>query len=465
MLKKYLAIPLLFISLTIQAQVKDSATIKSIYNEALVNGKAYDWLSHLCYDIGHRISGSPQAAKAVEWADSLMQQQTFDKVFRQECMVPHWVRGKSETAYMVTDTEKQPCAILALGGSVATPSGGLKAPVVMFNSLDELKNAGMAECRGRIVFINGKMDQRNIRTFVSYGHCVGQRWAGAATAAKKGALGVVVRSVGSSTDDYPHTGSMGYEEGVEKIPACAISTLAADRLEAAMLDKQPDEDVQFFFEQNCEMLPDVKSCNVIGEIRGSEFPEEIIVVGGHLDSWDVGHGAHDDGAGVVQSMEALRIFRALRLNPKRTIRCVLFMNEENGGRGGAKYAELAKLNKEKNIAAIETDAGGFTPLGFTFSNDSSKAYQVRLWKELFPEYQLYDWEGEGGGADINHLRDQGTLMIGLSPDSQRYFDLHHTNADTFDKVNKRELHLGAAALASLIYLLSEYGVGATPGKF
>lgn len=210
---------------------------------------------------------------------------------------------------------------------------------------------------------------------------------------------------------------------------------------------------------NCETLPDEPSYNVIAEIKGTDYPEEIIVVGGHLDAWDLGHGAHDDGAGCVQSMEILRIFRDLDIHPKRTVRIVLFMNEENGLRGGKKYAEIAKASSDKHIAAIESDMGGGTPLGFASEGlDSTKIANFKKWKTLFEPYGLYNWDLEESGADIGRLKEQGTLLIGYLPDSQRYFDYHHSEIDTFDKINRRELHLGAASMASLVYLLSEYGV-------
>lgn len=440
------------------AQMNDSIMLRKIYDQALENGKAYDWLHELCFKIGNRVSGSPQADKAVKWGDSLMRTLGYDSVFLQPCMVPQWWRGPKEKAHFMVGKKKVDVNILALGGSIATPKEGMDAAIVMIDTFDDIDSMMVEACRGKILFINGKMNQKNIRTFQSYGHCVRQRWAGASAAAKKGAIAVVVRSVGTSTDEFPHTGSMGYEENIAQIPACAISTIHADMLEAQLKKHKGDDGaVRFYFNQQCKMLEEKQSYNVVGEIRGSQFPNEIIIVGGHLDSWDVGHGAHDDGAGVVQSMQVLHSFKALGIKPKRTIRAVLFMNEENGGRGGTKYAELAAANKENTIAAIETDAGGFSPQGFSFENDSLRAFKVRSYKNLFEPYQLFSWNYSGGGADINHLRNQGTLLIGLVPDSQRYFDIHHTAADTFDKVNKRELHLGAAAMTGLVYLMSEYG--------
>ena len=379
-------------------------------------------------------------------------------VIKQQCMVPHWVRGPKEKAFIIEGSKKTEVPVNAIGHSIATPKEGLTAEVIEVKSWDELKTLGEKNMlKDKIVFYNFKWNQKNIRTFHSYGDAVGPRAGGAAKAAPYGAIGVVIRSAGSSLDDYPHTGWMGYNDTIKKIPACAISTNAAELLSRKLMIKTAGP-VKFSFTQLCEMLPDTPSFNVIGEIKGSEFPDEIILVGGHLDSWDTGHGAHDDGAGVVQSMEVLSLFLKLGIKPKRTIRAVLFMNEENGGRGGAKYAELAKQNNEKNIAAIESDAGGFTPHGFGFSGDSAKVEKLLQWSALFSDYGLWNWDKNGGGADIGHLNGQGTVLIGLHPDSQRYFDYHHTAQDTFDKVNRRELELGAASMAGLVYLMSEYGV-------
>ena len=348
-----------------------------------------------------------------------------------------------------------PVTICALGMSIATPQGGLFAPLIEIKNFDELAKKGKSGIEGKIVFYNHPFDQTFINAFRAYGEAVPYRWAGAARAAYYGAKGVVVRSMATSVDDFPHTGSMGYADTVPKIPACAISTKGADELSDA-IKKYPE--LKFFFKQSCEMKDSVLSHNVVGEIKGSEHPEEIIIVGGHLDSWDTGKGASDDGAGVVQSMELLNLFKTLNIKPKRTIRCVLFMNEENGGKGGEKYAELAKQNNEKTIAAIETDAGGFSPRGFTFKGDSIQIEKIFTWKNLFEQYGLHIWQRGYGGADIDHLEKQGTLLIGLSPDSQRYFDYHHAASDTFDKVNRRELELGAASMAALVYLISEYGL-------
>jgi len=437
------------------SQNNDSITCRKIANEILNNGKCYSWLDYLSNKVGGRLAGSPQAAAAVEYTYQIMKT-VADTTYLQPCMVPHWVRGDKEVAKIISSkTGEQKVPIFALGGSIATPDAGISAEVVEVHNFDELKKLGKAGVQGKIVFYNRPFDETEINTFGAYGKAVDQRWAGPSEAAKYGAVGTVVRSMTNAIDDNPHTGGMGYKDSIPKVPCCAISTKGANLLSTWLKN---DPKLKFYFKMNCQTLPDEKSYNVVGEIKGTEHPEEIIVIGGHLDSWDVGHGAQDDGAGCVQSIEILRAFKALGIKPKRTIRAVMFMNEENGGRGGSKYAELAKLNKEKHIAAMESDAGGFTPRGLSIDATSDKKEKILKWKNIFMPYGVYDFSANGGGADIDALKDQGSVLIGLYPDSQRYFDYHHTATDTFDKVNKRELELGAAAMTMMVYLISEYGL-------
>lgn len=445
----------LLFSFSVTAQQNDSLTIRRIYDEALTGSKCYGWLDYLSNKIGGRLSGSKEAAQAVNYVHMELTKLSLDSAVLQEVMVPHWVRGAKEQAWIETGSRKVVLNICALGGSIATPKGGLVAEVVEVYDWEEMEKLGAGRLSGKIVFMNHPMKPEFINTFEAYGEAAKYRYGTAMRAAKYGALGVVVRSMTLAMDDYPHTGAMGYVDTIPKIPACAISTRGAEML-SKMLKKEPA--AKFGFSMATQILPDTLSHNVIGEIRGTEFPDEIIFVGGHLDAWDNGDGSHDDGAGVVQSMEVLRIFKALNIRPKRTIRCVAFMNEENGGKGGEKYAKAAKTSGRKHIAAIESDAGGFSPRGFTFKGNKEAMEKVMSWKEQFYPYLLNIWRPGYGGADINHLEDQGTLLIGFSPDSQRYFDLHHAETDTFDKINKRELELGAASMAALAWMISEYGV-------
>lgn len=440
------------------AQTADEITIKSIYDMALRNGQSYEMLGQLTKEVGARLSGSPGAAAAVEWSYHEMKKYEFDSVWVQPLMVPHWVRGTKEVGKIINSKKLGTLElnICALGGSVGTGPQGIIAKVIEVKSFEELAQLGTKNIEGKIVFFNRPMDPTKINTFAAYGGAVDQRGGGASEAAKYGAAAAIVRSMGLNLEDYPHTGGMRYTaNGVRLIPAVAISTKHADLL--SRLAKE-DKELQVYLETHSEILEDAPSFNVVGELRGTEYPEEIIVVGGHLDSWDLGEGAHDDGAGCVHSIEVLRIMKAMGYKPKRTIRAVMFMNEENGLRGGLKYAELAEKNKEKHIAAMESDRGGFTPRGFTLSGDENIKSKIRSWKSLFEPYGLSDFGQEGGGADIGPLAKQGVMLIGFLPDSQRYFDYHHTAADTFDKVSKRELELGCASMAAMVYLIDKHGL-------
>ncbi len=460
---------LLSASLT-SAQSSDEFTIRKIYDKALAEGQSYAMLDYLCNKIGSRLSGSPGAAAAVEWSRHMMEAYGFDSVWLQPVMVPHWVRGQKEIGRIVNSKKMGTVelSVCALGGSVGTGLEGITANVIEVKTFEELAGLGKNQVQGKIVFFNRPMDPKLLQTFSAYGGAVNQRGGGAVEAAKLGAVGVIVRSMGINPEDYPHTGGMRYDKAVTQIPAMAVSTKHADLLSRLLKD---DKGFSFYMEMHCQTLEDSPSFNVVGELRGGEYKNEIIVVGGHLDSWDLGQGAHDDGAGCVQSIEALRIFKEMGYKPKRTLRAVMFMNEENGGRGGAMYAELAKKYKEKHLAAIESDRGGFTPRGFGItavpdSSNMKKGQPPRLpglekllsWKPLLEPYGLAELTKGGGGADIGPLGPQGCNLIGFVPDSQRYFNYHHTQADTYDKVDKRELELGSASMAALIYLIDQQGM-------
>jgi hypothetical protein len=454
---KKIVIVFLFIVAQGISQTEDEKQIRSIYDAALKEGKAYDWLNYLSNQIGGRLSGSVQAQQAVDYTKAQMERLGLDRVWLQPVMVPKWVRGTPEFAYIETEpgvTTNVP--ICALGGSIATSGRGVKAKVIEVQSIEELETLGKDKISGKIVFFNRPMDAKLINTFGAYSGAVDQRSRGAAAAGKYEALGVIVRSMNLRKDDFPHAGGMGYGDipDAERVPAAAISTNGADLLSATL---KLNPEIQFFFKLNCKQLEDVESFNVIGEIKGSTKPEEIMVVGGHLDSWDLGDGSHDDGAGCVQSMEVLRILKASGYKPKRTIRVVLFMNEENGLRGGLKYAEIAKSKMENHVFALESDSGGFTPRGFSFDASDAQIKQAQSWSALFEPYYVHLFEKGYAGADINPLKNEGIVLAGLRPDSQRYFDHHHSDNDTFAHVNRRELELGAAAMTSLVYLFDKYG--------
>jgi carboxypeptidase Q len=348
--------------------------------------------------------------------------------------------------------------VCALGGSVATSVNGVEARVLEVGSIDELKSIDATRVQGKIVFINQKMDPKFIDTFQSYGGCAGIRVRGADEAAAKGAVAVIIRSLSLSDNDFPHTGSMVYKTD-NRIPAAALSTNDANKLHDFL---KKDKDLKFYLKMNCKKYPDEKSYNVIGEIKGTEFPDEVIVIGGHLDSWDNGEGAHDDGAGCVQSIDVLHLLKQLGIKPKRTIRCVLFMNEENGARGAETYADNAKNKKQKHIVAIESDRGGFAPRGFSCEGNEPVLTQcmarLQQWKKYFTPYLIHLFEKGGSGVDVSRLKDQNVALLGFIPDSQRYFDVHHAAEDKFENVNKRELEMGSGAITTLVWLFSEYGL-------
>ena len=440
----------------------DSTNIKQFFNSALTQGKSYEWLRDLTQNIGGRLSGSPEAQKAVEWGEKVMKEVGLDSVWLQPVMVPHWVRGEKEEAYYTVNGTKKEVPICALGFSVATPKNGIRAEVIEVKSSDEAEQLG-DQMKGKIVFFNRPFDNTLINTFRAYGGCVDQRVGGAAVCGKYGAVGVIVRSMTNSIDDEPHTGTMSYKDLPKEqyIPTAAISSRAAEHLSE---DLKSNPKLNFYFKQHCKTLPDAPSFNVVGQIKGSESPEKIIVVGGHLDSWDLGEGAHDDGSGIVQSLEVAYLFKKNNIKPKNTIRIVFFMNEENGTRGAKEYARLTKVNKEIHVGGLESDAGGHTPRGFSIDANASNTELVKSWKNLLAPYGLHDLIKGGSGADISPLKDDGVTLEGYRPDSQRYFDYHHTSRDTFDKVNKRELELGSASMTSIIYLMDKYLYNNTPVK-
>jgi carboxypeptidase Q len=457
MRKIYFTLVLFFIIDGILNAQNDSTVIKSIFTHVLEKGSAYENLKTLCAEVGHRLAGSKGNEKAVKWGEAYLKQIGGENVFLQPCMVPHWVRGEKEILKTVGDKLPKSFSILALGNAVGTDAKGITAEVVEVNSMEALKALDPIKAKGKIIFMNKPFNQANINTGESYGENYPLRANGPSEAAKKGAIAYILRSLSSINDDFPHTGSLRYEKDVTQIPACAISAMGAEELSKLL---SANKNFKLFFKQTCKMYEDVPSYNIVAEVRGSEKPNEVIVVGGHLDSWDVGHGAHDDGTGLVHAAQLIETMKALGIQPKRTIKVVFFNNEENGRRGGDAFTEMAKHTKDQIvIAALESDGGGFTPRGFSIGTSQEKFDKMKLWEPLFKNYFADDFSfGGNGGVDIKDLKELGAATIGFEGDVQRYFDLHHTNNDTFDKVNKRELHLGAGAIASLVWLISEYGL-------
>ncbi len=453
---KSLIVSILLLSSILKSQNADSIQLRKIFDYYLTESKCYKNLEYLTTKIGGRLSGSPQAAKAVIWAKKAMYEAGADTVYLQPCMVPHWVRGEKEicSTTNIKNKQKTNYSICALGGSVATPINGIYAEVIEVKSFEELDALGEKNIKGKIVFYNVFFDHKHLSTGSCYGETVKYRWAGPSKAAKYGALATIVRSMSSINNDFPHTGAMGYDTSIcqRKIPCCAISYIGADIL---VNELKHNPKLKLNLKMTCQTLKDEPSFNVVGEIKGTEKPNEIILSGGHLDAWDNGQGAHDDGAGVVQSIEILSLFKKQNIKPIHTIRAVAFMNEENGGRGGKAYFADTKKNNLKHIAALESDAGGFSPRGISVDTTMNAYEKIVKWKNLLDPYFLHYIKKGGHGADIEYLQDIGVPLIGFEPDGQKYFDFHHTADDTFDKINKRELELSAGVIGSIIYLIDK----------
>ncbi|WP_448539255.1 M20/M25/M40 family metallo-hydrolase [Schleiferia thermophila] len=425
-----------------------SEDVKKIFYHALTTEQSYHWLRSLCKDVGPRLAGSPGDLKAVEWSSTLMRDLGFDTVHILPVTVRHWERGK-EKAVLKVDGKKIPLAVTALGGSVSTGSRPLKAQVIEVRDFDQLEALG-EQIKGKIVFFNYRMRKDFISTGSGYGDAVKYRWSGAAEASKFGAVAVLIRSVTTRADDHPHTGILTYQDAPVKIPAGALSYQAAERLEQ-ILKKQPNTILELTLE-TFERDPKT-SYNVVGELFGSTYQDKVLLAGGHLDSWDLGEGAHDDGAGVVHSIAAAAYLKQLGIQPRHTIRVVLFANEEFGLDGAKKYAQWVKESDTKKILlAVESDGGGFSPRGFTLDAPDSIVQKVREYRELFYPYGIYEIGKGGSGADVNQLKFTGAILAGLRVDGHRYFDLHHTIRDVFEEVNPRELEMGSAPMAAFLLI-------------
>ncbi len=453
-MKYFIATLVLLTTLRPAFSQNEEETLKRIFDEALTSRTAYENLRVLCNDHKGRITGSPEAEAAVEFTYELMKDMELDKVYKQEVTVPRWVRGEPEQAKIISSKfGESKVPVTALGTSIGTGPNGLSAEIVEIRNFDELEKLGKEGIQGKIVFFNHPMDPSMLSTFSAYGEAGAYRTRGAARAVVYGAVGVVVRSLTTALDDYPHTGVMRYDEDQPKIPAVAISTKGAE-----LLSKQLTADplLTFWFRTTCQTLPEVESHNVIGEMRGSLYPDEIITVGGHLDAWESGEGAHDDGAGCMQSIEVIRLFQQLGIQPKRTIRAVMFMDEEVAQSGGKEYARQAELTGEKHYFALEADRGALMPRGFGVSGPEERTNNILALKKYFEPYGIYEFKKGGGGVDISPLARFKTPLSSYIPDEQRYFDFHHSGFDTFEQVNIREFQLGSASIASFIYLIDKY---------
>ncbi len=472
----------------------DSLIFKQLFDLSLSKGHAYPRLGELCKSIGPLLSGSDAAENGVNWAFNMLSSYGFDKVDTQGVMVPRWERGTAGSVTFKSDVFKKmtanktdknqllhnivasaypnspapefeceaflestiksatwiPMPALALGGSVG---GKASAKIVSVNNKKQLDSLGqLGLLKNTIVLLNRPMEETKVNTFHAYGGCVNQRVQGSDWCSPYGALAVLVRSVSNRCDLHPHTGVTSYAKDITPIPMIAVATAAADVLHYLSLT---DTSLKVTIDFNCKMLPDRQSANVMAQTNGHQSPEKIIVFGGHFDSWDQGEGAHDDGAGCMHAFEALRLLKAVGYQPKHTLRCVFWINEENGVRGGNEYARVAAAKHEEHIAALESDRGGFTPRGFGL--DSALLIHAYKYLPLLEQYGISTLEKGGGGVDIAPLKKmfQNIPFAALHPDSQRYFDVHHAETDVFENVNKRELELGAAAVAVMIYIIDQ----------
>jgi carboxypeptidase Q len=420
-------------------QYRDVAS--RIIARATKDSAAWNRLAVLTETFGNRFSGSVSLERAIDWVLAEMRRDGLDGVRGEPVMVPRWVRGAESVELMSPRRARLP--MLGLGGSIATPAQGITADVMVVTSYDDLR-ARASEARGKIVLFNVP--------FTVYGQTVAYRGGGAVAAARVGAVASLVRSITPYSMRTPHTGGMAYNDSVRKIPHAAITPEDADMI-ARMI--QRGERVRVKLTMSARMMPDAPSRNVIAELRGTTSPDEVVVMGGHIDSWDVGRGAMDDAGGVVVAWEAIKILKELGLTPKRTIRVVGWTNEENGTRGGNGYRDAHRAELDKHIAAIESDGGVFKPLGFGFTGSDSAFALVKQIGTLLAGIGAGDIPRGGGGADIGPIMALGVPGLGLNVDGTRYFWYHHTDADTVDKLDQREVALCVAVMAVMAYVLAD----------
>jgi carboxypeptidase Q len=416
-------------------------TSLKIISKSLTDSTAYNRLGYMCDTFGPRLSGSKNLENAINWILKEMNNDGLENVKGEKVAVPTWIRGK-ESATLLSPFKKE-LSMLGLGGSIATPRGGLTAEVIVVNDWDELESRSN-EVPGKIVLFNAP--------FTSYGQTVAYRYSGASAAAKHGAVASLIRSIGPWSMDTPHTGVMAYKDDVQKIPNAALTME-----DAMMLSRIHDRNDKIIvkLDMSARMVADRWSHNVLGEIKGSIYPEEVVVVGGHIDSWDVGQGAHDDGGACIASWEVLRLIKELGLKPKRTIRCVMWTNEENGGKGNKGYRDMHLDEMDKHVLAIESDGGVFSPKGFGFSGSNSARELVEEIHELMKPIGANTISDGGRAADVAPLNDEGVPVMSLKVDGSKYFWYHHTNADTFDKIDFNEFNRCIAAMAIMAYVVAD----------
>lgn len=450
-MKKLILLPLFLGGILFSQQKQDSTMFRKIAYDVMNDGTAYENLRFLTKNIGNRLSGSESYEKATDWAMETLKEAGADKVWKQPVKVPVWIRGKESLQIKGKDGKWKNIRMLSLGNSEGTNGKDLTGEIISVKSFEEFNQLPESAVKDKIVLFNYPFKQEIVQTMQGYGDAVKYRVGAASAVAEKGGKAAIIRSISTAFDDVPHTGVMHYKEGIKKIPEIAIGPKTADELEKLI----KSQTVTAKINSNCGMKGERLSYNVIGELSGKKS-NKVIVVGGHLDSWDVGEGAHDDGTGIVQSMEVLRAFKKLNYANNNTIRVVCYANEENGAKGGDTYADSVKISKIPHLFALESDSGGFVPRGFGLVMPKEKKGQIKSWAPLFLPYGVYDFSAEEGGVDIDPLQQLDVPLSGLIPDSQRYFDLHHSDSDVFEVVNRRELLLGATAMAQLIYMIDKY---------
>lgn len=436
-------------------KLSDEEVINLIFSNAKSSSESYQNLKYLVEKYPKRLACYPNGIEAAKWAKGVMEQMGLENVFLQKATVMNWKRGSQETGTIKSKDKSIDVNVCALGRGISTEKNGLEAEVVEVNGLDDLDNYEKKQLEGKIVFFNQAMNPNLENPFQAYGEAAGQRFVGPILAAEHGAVGAVIRSLTTSIDEFPHTGTTRKASADETVPSVCIATKDANLL-SNMLKQNPH--LKFYFKTSCKNMPDTVAYNAIGEITGSEFPHEYIVVGGHIDAWDNSPGAHDDGGGCMQAIEVLRILKEIGYKPKHSIRAVMYIDEEISQGGGKAYAEQAKHNGEKHILAIESDRGVTAPRGFTIDANDEMIKKIESYKELFKPYNIRVFDKGYGGVDIGPLKDLGTPVLGLDVEAKDYFNWHHSANDTFGHVNREDMQKGAATMAALIFLADKYGL-------
>jgi len=435
-------------------KLTDEQVLQQIFQSAEKSTQSYQNLKYLTTNFQQRLACYPQGIEAARWTKKIMEEMSVDNTFLQEAKVMNWERGNEEAGYIKIGDEVIHVNVCALGRGIGTKPDGLTAEVVEVEGIEGLENLTKEQVKGKIIFFNKAMNPELENPFQAYSESAGQRFVGPIKAAEYGAVGTVIRSLTTSIDEFPHTGTTRKAAENETVPSVSIATKHANLL-SKKLKENPN--LRFYFKTNCRNLPDTVAYNAIGELTGTEYPNKFITVGGHLDSWDNSPGAHDDGGGCMQAIEVLRIFQEIGYKPKHSVRAVMFIDEEISQGGGLAYLEQAKLKGEKHVLAIESDRGVTEPRGFTIDADSSVLNILSSYNKIFEPYNITFKKGYGG-VDIAPLKELGTPLLGLEVDPTHYFDWHHSANDTFDHVNRKEMQKGAAAMAALIYLVDNYGL-------